>query len=54
MAKINYRLQKNNLRLDLTLYNLGFTESRAKAIDLIKQGKYLLIQKLSKKFLFGK
>ena len=39
MSKINYRPYKKNLRLDLTLYNLALSESRAKAIDLIKARK---------------
>ena len=49
MSKVNYRPHKKNLRLDLTLYNLGFTESRAKAIDLIKQGKVFVNSKIVKK-----
>ena len=49
MSKVNYRSHKKNLRLDLTLYNLGFTESRAKAIDLIKQGKVFVNSKIVKK-----
>ena len=51
MSKVNYRPHKKNLRLDLTLYNLGFTESRAKAIDLIKQGKVFVNSKIVKKIL---
>ena len=49
MSKVNYRPHKKNLRLDLTLYNLGFTESRAKAIDLIKRGKVFVNSKIVKK-----
>ena len=49
MSKENYRPHKKNLRLDLTLHNLGFTESRAKAIDLIKQGKVFVNLKIVKK-----
>ena len=49
MSKVNYRPHKKNLRLDLTLYNLGFTESRAKAIDLIKQGKVFVNSKIVEK-----
>ena len=49
MSKVNYRPHKKNLRLDLTLYNLGFTDSRSKAIDLIKQGKVFVNSKIVKK-----
>ena len=49
MSKINHLYNEKRLRLDLTLLNIGLSESRTKAIDLIKEGKVFVNSKIIKK-----
>ena len=49
MSKINHLFNEKRLRLDLTLLNIGLSESRTKAIDLIKEGKVFVNSKIIKK-----
>ena len=49
MTKINLKSGDKSLRLDLMIFNLGLTESRAKATDLIKERKVLVNSKFISK-----